>query len=52
MEDAALFRRVARRCRELATRTEVDSVKEQLRIWAEEFEKRAERVEPGEIQIG
>jgi hypothetical protein len=51
MEDTALFLRVAKRCRELATRTEVEAVKQQLRIWAEEFEERAERVELGDIQI-
>ena len=44
MEDDALFRRVAKRCRELETRTEIGAVKEQLRIWAREFEERAEQI--------
>ena len=44
MEDATLCRRVASRCRELVARTEAEAVKEQLRIWAEEFENQAEHV--------
>jgi len=51
MEGVALFRRVAKQCRELATRTDVEVVKEQLRIWAEEFEERAEQVESVETPI-
>jgi hypothetical protein len=47
--------RIARSCliaakdeRELL-RTDVEAVKEQLRIWAREFEKRAEQAEPAQV---
>ena len=48
MEGVGLFRRVAKRCRELATRTDIEVVKEQLQIWAEEFDEQAGQVESAE----
>jgi hypothetical protein len=45
--NAELSRRAAERCRELIGRTEIDSVKEQLRIWAAEFDEHAAEEELG-----
>ncbi len=43
--DQEYFRRFARRCRELMLRTTSEGVREQLRLWATEFEARAEALQ-------
>jgi len=48
--DASLFRRVAKRCRELMERTDIEAVKEQLCIWAEEFDEQAKQAELAEAE--
>jgi hypothetical protein len=49
MKDDALFRRLADRCRVLITRTQIEPVQEQLRIWAAEFDERAQQVELNKV---
>ena len=39
------FRRLAARCRRLMLLVRTDAVREQLRIWAEEFEQKADELE-------
>ena len=45
---AEFFRRIAQQSRMLMARARTDAVREQLRIWAEEFEAQAEAAEPEE----
>jgi hypothetical protein len=45
---AEFFRRIAQQCRMLMARAQTNAVREQLRIWAEEFEAQSEAVEPEE----
>ena len=40
--EAEFLRRFARRMRELMLRARTESAREQLRLWAEEFEQRAD----------
>ena len=47
---AALFRRLAQQCRELVVRVRSEPAKEQLRIWAVEFDTQAEEAELEEIR--
>ena len=44
MTDASYFRQQAHRCRELLKMAIVPEVREQLRLWAEEFEGHARRL--------
>jgi hypothetical protein len=48
--EAEFFRRFARRMRELMLRARTEAAREQLRIWAEEFDERAAVVDmqPGD----
>lgn len=48
--EAEFLRRFARRMRELMLRARTEAAKEQLRIWAEEFDERAAAVDlqPGD----
>lgn len=46
--DQEYFRRFARRCRELMLRTANERVREQLCLWAAEFEARAAAWENGD----
>jgi hypothetical protein len=39
------LRRMARQCRDLIPRTRTEAAREQLRLWIEEFERRAETLE-------
>ena len=43
--NADFFRRFAQQCRELIARARTEPAKEQLRIWAEEFDARADALE-------
>ena len=42
---AEFLQRMAARCRELANRIQNESAREQLRLWAAEFEDRAARAD-------
>jgi len=46
--DHALFLRLAEQCRELMPRARNELVREQLRLWAEEFAEQAEPARLGE----
>ena len=46
--EAEFLRRFARQMRELMLRARTEAAREQLRIWAEEFEAQAEAAEPEE----
>ena len=48
--EAEFLRRFARRMRELMLRARTEAAREQLRLWAEEFDKRAAAVDmqPGD----
>jgi hypothetical protein len=48
--NADFFRRFAQQCRELIARARTDPAKEQLRIWAEEFDERADALERAAMQ--
>ena len=41
------FRRFAQQCRDLIARARSEPAREQLRIWAEEFDARADALERG-----
>ena len=41
------FRKFARQCRELLQRANTDKAKEQLRVWADEFDAEAATLERG-----
>jgi hypothetical protein len=43
--NADFFRRFAQQCRDLIVRARSEPAREQLRIWAEEFEARANALE-------
>jgi len=43
--NADFFRRFAQQCRDLIARARSEPAKEQLRIWAEEFDARANALE-------
>jgi hypothetical protein len=43
--DADFFRRFARQCRELIARARTEPTKEQLQMWAAEFDARADALE-------
>jgi hypothetical protein len=43
--NAEFFRAFARRCRELMMRARSTAAREQLRVWAEEFDLRADAME-------
>ncbi len=45
MPDADYFREKAQRCRELSQIAVLAEVREQLRLWAEEFDAQAEVIE-------
>ena len=45
--NADFFRRFAQQCRDLIARARSEPAKEQLRLWAEEFDARADAVERG-----
>jgi hypothetical protein len=46
--DAVLLRRFAQRMRDLMLRARTEAAREQLRIWAEEFEARADALDAEE----
>ncbi|MBV8495045.1 MAG: hypothetical protein JO162_16380 [Alphaproteobacteria bacterium] len=46
--DAVLLRRFAQRMRDLMLRARTETAREQLRIWAEEFEARADALDAEE----
>jgi hypothetical protein len=46
--DRALFLRLAEQCRELMPQARDNLVREQLRLWAEEFAEDAAPTRPGE----
>ncbi|HKS90130.1 MAG TPA: hypothetical protein VJR70_11875 [Stellaceae bacterium] len=49
---AAFFRQLAQQCRELLARAATEGAKEQLRLWAAEFDAEASsaaELEPGEV---
>ena len=52
--EAEFLRRFARRMRELMLRARTEAAREQLRIWAEEFDERAGAVDiqPGDNLAG
>ena len=52
--EAEFLRRFARRMRELMLRARTEAAREQLRIWAEEFDERAAAVDipPGDNLAG
>jgi hypothetical protein len=43
--NADFFRRFAQQCRDLIARARSEPAREQLRLWAEEFDARAEAAE-------
>ena len=46
--DRTLFQRLAEQCRELMPRARNQLVREQLRLWAEEFAEQIEPTRPAE----
>jgi hypothetical protein len=52
--EAEFLRRFARQMRELMLRARTEAAREQLRIWAEEFDERAAAVDiqPGDNRAG
>ena len=45
MVNPEIFRRLAARCRRLMLLVRTDAARDQLRIWAEEFEQKADELE-------
>jgi len=48
--DADFFRRFARQCRDLIARARTDYAREKLRMWAEEFDARADALQRADAE--